>query len=68
MMKTILDLYIWSLAEIRNAVTRIQTARYQAMFMSRLQFVTDFEMDPDIGTAWANRVVVRSRLQKYVSR
>jgi len=35
--------------------------------IERLRFVTISKVDPELGKAWRNRMIIRSRLRKYAS-
>jgi hypothetical protein len=47
---------------------RIQIHRQRVTLANRLACVTEDELDPELATAWLNRLALRSRLQEYGSR
>jgi hypothetical protein len=52
---------------IRSSMKQIKIHRDHADLMTRLQYVTASSLDPEMGKAWRNRMIVRSRLKRYVS-
>jgi hypothetical protein len=54
------------LAEI-SLILNQMLLKNQTRLMSRLEAVTISEIDPELGKAWRNRMIVRSRLKKYAS-
>lgn len=54
------------LMEIDLLMKQIKIHREHAHLMSRLQHVTATRIDPEMGKAWRNRMIVRSRLKRYV--
>lgn len=55
------------LAEIRQILSQSLFRRDQTQLMARLQAVTTSKINPAVGKAWRNRMIVRSRLRKVAS-
>jgi hypothetical protein len=55
------------LTEIRRILSQSLLNRDQTHLMARLQAVTVSKINPEVGKAWRNRMIVRSRLRKVAS-
>jgi hypothetical protein len=55
------------LTELDLLMNQIKITRDQNQLMARLQYVTSSKPNPELGRAWRNRIIVRSRLKKYTS-
>ncbi len=53
--------------EISHFLSQLLFKTDQTRLMTRLQAVTVSKIDPELGKAWRNRMIVRSRLRKYAS-
>lgn len=58
---------ILRLTGIGQGLGRGTDKREQSLLMARLQYATASTIDPELGKAWRNRMIVRSRLRKYAS-
>ncbi|OGO18499.1 MAG: hypothetical protein A2Z14_19870 [Chloroflexi bacterium RBG_16_48_8] len=56
-----------NLTGINRVLNRFLLNTDQAVLMARLRAATISEADPELGIAWRNRMIVRSRLRKYAS-
>lgn len=55
------------LMEVDLLMNQIKIHRDHTQLMARLQHVTATRIDPEVGKDWRNRMIVRSRLKRYVS-
>jgi hypothetical protein len=55
------------LAEMSSFVDQLLPKNDHTYLMTRLQAVTVSQINLELGKAWRNRMIVRSRLRKYTS-
>jgi hypothetical protein len=59
---------ILCLSGIGQSLGHVTGNRDQSLLMARLQYATASTIDPELGKAWRNRMIIRSRLRKYASK
>ena len=59
---------ILRLTVIGQGLDRVTGNREQSLLMARLLYATTSTIDPELGKAWRNRMIIRSRLRKYASK